>query len=263
MKKTGIFILGAGVLFSCQKVVHLNLDTAPPQLVIQGEVTDAPGPYTVTLNRSVSFYSDNHFPAVDGATVTIGDNQGLTDTLTETSPGNYVTHTLQGTVGNTYTLSVTVQDTTYTATSTMPAKVPLDSLTFDHSGVRRQNQIIPQANYQDPAGIKNYYQFVLYINGTQFNREIYALSDRLSDGKYITQSLRMDSSYLHPGDLLRVDMYCIDVNVYNYFSQLSQSSGTGSFNTAAAPANPATNISNGAFGVFSAHTVSSKTVTVH
>jgi hypothetical protein len=263
MKKISIFTLGAILLFSCQKVVHLNLNTAPPQLVIQGEVTDAPGPYTVSVDRSVGFYVDNNFPAVDGATVKISDNTGVTDTLTETSPGNYQTHLLQGAVGNTYTLSVTVNDTTYTAMSTMPARVPLDSVTFDNTGGRRNDRIIPQADFQDPAGIKNYYRFVLYFNGAQFTREIYAFNDRLTDGKYIIQSLRMDSSYLNPGDQLRVDMYCIDVNVYDYFNQLSQSTGAGSFNTSASPANPATNITNGAYGVFSAHTVSSKTVTVN
>ena len=104
---------------------------------------------------------------------------------------------------------------------------------------------------------------MLYINGSLFTRDIYAFSDRLSDGKYITQNLRMDSSYLNPGDLLRVDLYCIDANVYNYFNQLSQSTGTGTFNTTAAPANPSTNIGNGASGIFSAHTVSSRTVTVN
>jgi hypothetical protein len=72
----------------------------------------------------------------------------------------------------------------------------------------------------------------------------------------------MDSAYLSAGDQLQVDMYCIDVNVYNYFNQLSQSVGTGAFNTAASPANPSTNFSNGAYGVFSAHTVSTKTVSV-
>lgn len=262
MKKTRFFILGAVTLFSCQKVVQLNLNTEPPQLVIQGEVTDGAGPYTVTINRSVGFYSDNNFPPVDGATVKISDNTGLTDTLTETTPGNYQTHLLQGVIGNTYTLSVTVADTTYTAVSTMPAKVPLDSITFDNTGGRRNKQIIPQADYQDPAGVKNYYRFVLYINGTPFTRNIYAFSDRLTDGKYVIQSLRMDSSYLNPGDQLRVDMDCIDVSVYNYFNQLAQATGAGTFNTAAAPANPATNITNGAYGVFSAHTLSSKTVTV-
>jgi hypothetical protein len=53
-------------------------------------------------------------------------------------------------------------------------------------------------------------------------------------------------------------MYCIDSAVYNYFFQLFQSGGAGSFNTSASPANPTSNISNGAYGYFSAHTVTSK-----
>jgi Domain of unknown function (DUF4249) len=257
MKK--IIILISGVLFcACQKTVKLPLNTAPSQLVIQGEVTDQPGPYTVSINQSVGFYADNTFPTVSGASIKISDGQ-ITDSLTESTPGNYVTHTLQGRSGTTYTLQVSVGGSSYSAVSTMPAPVPLDSVTFDNSSRFKNNQITPQANYQDPPGVRNYYQFIMYINGTQFTKDVYAFDDRLSDGRYIVQNLRMDSTYLVYGDDLRVDMYCVDSNVYNYFNQLSQSLGNGAFNTAAAPANPSSNISNGAYGVFSAHTVSSQT----
>jgi hypothetical protein len=254
---------GVVLLFSCKKTVTLPLNTAASQWVIQGEVTDAPGPYTVTINQTVAFYADNTFPAVSGASVQISDNQGVTDVLTETSAGNYTTHTLQGKPGNTYTLSVKIGDSLFTAASTMPQPVALDSVTFDHSSAFRKNDITAQANYQDPAGIKNWYQFIMYINGVQFTKDIYAFDDRLTDGKYIVQNLRMDSTYLNVGDQLQVNMYCIDLNVYNYFNQLAQSGGTGAFNTTAAPANPTSNISNGAYGVFSAHTISSKTITVY
>ena len=256
MKKKLIILGAVSLLCACQKTVTLPLKTAPSQVVIQGEVTDQPGPYTVAINQSVGFYADNTFPAVSGASVKISDGT-ITDSLTETSPGIYTTHTLQGRSGSTYTLTVGIGDSTYTASSTMPAPVTLDSVTFDNSSRFKKNQITPQANYQDPPNVKNYYQFIMYINGVQFTKDIYAFDDRLSDGKYIVQDLRMDSTYITFGDNVRVDMYCVDVNVYNYFNQLSQSNGTGAFNTAAAPGNPTSNISNGAYGVFSAHTVSS------
>jgi len=261
MKKI-ILLAGVGLFCACQKTVTLPLDTAPAQLVIQGEVTDQPGPYTVAINKTVGFYADNTFPAVSGASVKISDGV-ITDSLTETSPGIYTTHTLQGRSGSTYTLTVGIGDSVYTASSTMPEPVTLDSVTFDNSGRFRKDQITAQANYQDPPDVKNYYQFVLYINGTQFTKDVYAFDDRLTDGKYIVQNLRMDSTYLNVGDLLRMDMYCVDLNVYTYFNQLAQSNGVGAFNTAASPANPSSNISNGAYGVFSAHTVSSKTVSVN
>lgn len=247
---------------ACTKTVTLNLNTAPSQVVIQGEITDQPGPYTVAINKTVGFYADNTFPSVSGAKVKISDGT-TTDSLTETSPGTYQTHTIRGRSGVTYTLTVALGDTLYTASSTMPAPVQLDSVTFLNSNRFGNQQITPQANYQDPAGIKNYYQFVLYIDGTQFTKDIFAFDDRLTDGKYLTQNLRMDSSYLVTGQQLRMDMYCVDSSVYNYFNQLAQSNGTGAFNTAAAPANPNSNISNGAYGVFSAHTISSKTVVVN
>ena len=250
-------VTAAILFYSCQKTVTLDLNNAPAQIVIQGEVTNTPGPYTITINQSSAFYADNTFPPISGAAVKISDGQGLTDSLTETSPGVYSTHTLQGTPGNTYTLSVFAQNKQYTAASTMPAPVPLDSITWQNSGFEKAIYAIP--NFQDPPGVKNYYQFMEYINGHQLTTDIFVFDDRLSDGRYITRALRNDSSRLVVGDQLEVKMYTTDENVYNYFNQLDQSLG---FNTTASPANPATNISNGAYGYFSAHTVQSKTVTV-
>jgi hypothetical protein len=145
----------------------------------------------------------------------------------------------------------------------MPESVPLDSVTFETLTGFGQQQISAVVNFQDPAGIQNDYRFVEYIKGEQFTRNIFIFSDRLSDGKYIVNTLRNDSSYLSPGDMLEVKMYCIDEPVYNYFDQLSRVSGSGTFNTSASPANPVSNISNGAYGYFSAHTVRIRKVTVY
>jgi hypothetical protein len=251
---------------SCKKVVTLKLNTVPAQIVIEGEITDLPGPYTVSLSQTVGFYEDNTFPPVSGASVIMSDNtNGITDSLTEVAPGTgiYRTHEMGGVDGHTYTLSVTSQQQNYTATSTMPMQVPLDSISFSQLSGFGNNQIDAIANFQDPAGIKNYYQFVEFVNGTQITKDVFVFSDRLSDGRYINETLYNDTSYLFQGDEVKVNMYCIDENVYNYFYQLVQSGGTGAFSTTASPANPTSNISNGALGYFSAHTVSSKTAVVY
>jgi hypothetical protein len=258
MKSANLIVLLAALsLLSCKKIVTLKLNNVPAAIVIQGQVTNQPGPYYVTINQPVGFYADNNFPPVSGAVVEITSNSGQIDSLTEGSPGVYGTHTLQGAPGEQYTLSVTVQGATYTAVSTMPATVALDSITYQSSSGFGRRQISAVANFQDPAGVRNYYQFIEYINNTQLTKDLFVFDDRLSDGRYINYTLYNDSSYLQPGDDLRVDMYCIDSAVYNYFFQLFQSGGAGSFNTSASPANPTSNISNGAYGYFSAHTVSS------
>src|ERR1700739_4217356 len=88
-----ITFLVAITFYSCQKTVVLDLNTAAPQIIIQGEVTDSAGPYTIAINQTVGFYADNTFPAVSGAVVKISDNNGVTDSLTETTPGVYSTDT--------------------------------------------------------------------------------------------------------------------------------------------------------------------------
>jgi hypothetical protein len=258
MKSANLIVLVAALsLFSCKKIVTLKLNNVPAAIVIQGEVTNEAGPYYVSINQPVDFYASNNFPPVSGAAVVITTNSGQTDSLAEVSPGVYGTQALQGAPGEQYKLSVTVQGATYTAVSTMPSTVALDSVTFvSNSGFGRK-QISAVANFQDPAGQRNYYQFIEYINKARLTKDLFIFDDRLSDGRYINNTLFNDSSYLQAGDDLQVDMYCIDSAVYNYFFQLLQSGGAGSFNTSASPANPTSNISNGAYGYFSAHTVSS------
>jgi Domain of unknown function (DUF4249) len=258
--KSVILIVVAAVLmlFSCKKIVTLKLNNVPPAIVIQGEVTNAGGPYYVTINQPVDFYANNSFPPVSGATVVITSSNGETDSLIEVSSGTYATNSLLGLPGVTYQLSVTVQGVNYTAVSAMPLAVPLDSISFQVNSGFGRTQTSAIANFQDPGVGRHYYQFVEYINDQQDTKDLFVFDDRLSIGRYINLTLYNDSAYLQPGDQLKVNMYCIDSAVYNYFYQLLQSGGAGSFNTSASPANPTSNISNGAYGYFSAHTVSSQ-----
>jgi hypothetical protein len=120
--------------------------------------------------------------------------------------------------------------------------------------------INPVVNFQDPPGIANYYQFTEAVDGRQI-QQIFIFNDRLSDGKYVRQPLFNDSAYLQVGNGLVIGMYCIDQNVYNYFNDLQNATGNGF--QSVAPSNPVTNISNGALGYFSAHTVSFKELVVY
>ena len=247
-------------LVSCKKVLDVNLKNAPEQVVINGEVDNNPGPYKVTISKSVDFTSDNNFPPVSGAMVTITGN-GITDTLEENNDGSYYTKKLKGKPGESYTLNVSINGKTFTATSTMPKPVHLDSLTFV---LGRSDNLYPVANFQDPAGIHNYYQFVEYVNGVRLpdGRGNSVFDDRLSDGRYIERTLYDDGTEIKKGVTLRVQMKCIDEQVYNYLNELSQISGNGGGFSSPAPANPDSNISGGALGYFSANTVSTKVVEI-
>jgi hypothetical protein len=243
-------------LFSCTKVVDINLNSANPNIVIEGIVSDVPGQYQVQLTQTVNFSDPNIFPPVTGATVKITDSTlGLTDSLKEVLPGTYVTQKLlQGLTGHTYQLYVLSNGQTYTASSTMPQKVNLDSVTFYTTNIFGTKSTSAVANFQDPAGVANYYTFTEYVNGQAID-QTFNFSDRLSDGKYIKRQLFNDSSYINPGDQVSIEMHCVDNQVWQYFNTLGQAKGNNS--QAITPANPLSNISNNALGYFSAQTVQS------
>jgi hypothetical protein len=138
----------------------------------------------------------------------------------------------------------------------------MDSVTFvANQDFNNKNAVNAVVNFQDPPGQRNDYRFIETLNG-KLLPEIFVFEDRLSDGRYIRQTLYNDTSILHDGDQLTVDMYCVDKNIYDYFFSLFLVTGNNGFQSAS-PANPNTNISNGALGYFSAHTIRSRTLQVY
>lgn len=253
-----IILLPLTLYVSCTKTITPALNTSAAQLIIQGAISDTAGPYYVSIVNSVGFYANNSYPGVSGAAITITDSTtGQRDVLTETTTGYYITHALvQGIYGHTYLLNVLLNGKTYTASSTMPQLVPLDSITFNN---QTKNTIRAQANYQDPKGIVNFYKYSLVLNGVPDPR-FQTFEDRLSDGRYIRDLIDADTSEIKLKDQVQLSLVGIDKNVYTY---LNEAEGIAYSNdNLAAPATPVSNITGGCLGYFSAQTVSSKTAMV-
>lgn len=250
----GLAMVSVLAMAACKKVISVDLRNAPARIVIEGEITNTATLPQVRISRSVNFSDSNSNPPVSGATVRLTDStNGLSALMQETNPGVYTTRVFNGVSRHTYHLDVTVDGKSYSVTSTMPVAVPLDSVTFasntDFSNKQNINAIV---DFRDPVGLGNYYQFTESVGGRVIPN-IFVFEDRLSDGRYIQQPLFNDSSYLQKGDTLLLTMNCVDKNTYEYFLTLANVTGNNNFQTVT-PANPSTNISNGALGYFSAHT---------
>lgn len=258
------------VLSSCQKVIDVDLNSVSPEITIEGNVSNQVGSYTVNLSKTVNFSDSNVFPPVTGASVTINDNAGNTEILAEVSSGVYKTSTLQGTVGGSYTITVTASGKNYQTVSTMAAPVAIDSIIvktstgFGGGGMGGGGNNVNKSltlRFTDPVGIANYYRLVETVNGVPVNT-ISITSDNLRDGEVIEENLREGQDIkLQVGDIVTVQLQSIDKNVYEYFRTFNNASGGGNFNSSS-PANPTSNLSNGALGYFSAYSVTSKTVTI-
>lgn len=248
-----IFYLSIALLLlaACTKTITPPLHNET-QLVIIGTVSDTAGPSHVLISKTADFYSDNAYPTVSGAAVTIGDvTTGLSDHLTESVPGDYITHTLTGIPGHTYQMQVVLNGRTYTALSTMPQPVILDSVTTDDA---QNNDLRPVVNYQDPV-IKNYYKYDEWCNGLRV-KHFETFDDYLSNGKYLHRALDVDTGVFHRGNTVRIDLVGIDKGAFTFLSEAE--SIAFSNGNLAAPATPVSNISGGCVGYFSAQTVSTR-----
>lgn len=263
--KNILFILFCALLFSsCEKEIDLQLDDKSGTIVIEGNITDQQGPYYVHITRSVAFTEDNQYPAITDAIVTISDNAGQSETLQYEGDGRYKTSSLVSSPGNTYTLNVLIDGVNYTAQSTMPSPVTLDGLIQDSITIAGETTYNILPVYTDPSFLGNRYLFILTIDG-KTDKTLQVFSDNINNGmvnqRTIMPSLDDDDEIV-PGDIINVEMQCIDQNIYTYYSALIQISGGGGPGGSVTPANPPSNINNGALGYFSAHTTASKSMVI-
>ena len=252
----GIFLIG------CEKEIQLPLDPNQSLLVIDGSITDEAGPYYIKLNMSNSISAPSNYFAVTNALVIVKDNLGQIDTLKHEKEGIYKTNKIKGNYGNTYYLEVQVADKKYSANSTMPQKVELDSLRINPFTLNNDVRYSVIPVYTDPITLGNSYRFIQKINDT-LDQTFHVFNDNLNNGKVNQRPIRggSDSLEVKLNDLIAVEMQCITRPVYLYYFTLYQQSGAGP-GGGTTPANPPSNIIGGALGIFSAHTVQRKQIQI-
>ena len=255
-KSNFLYIILLTVAASCEKVINVDLKNADPKIVIEGIIDNSGNPAKVIISKSVPFSNANAYPPVTGATVKITDDLGNNFTLTEGPSGTYTNTSLIGTPGRTYVLNAIVNGQAYTATSKMPQPVNFDSLAQDEITFSALT-IFADALFIDPPGFGNQYQFIETINGKR-NKTIFILDDMYQDGGTINNELIDEEAKIKKNDIVQVEMRCIDKNIYRYMKGLQDIEMGGTV-----PANPESNIDNGALGYFSAHTSQKKTIIIH
>ena len=262
-----LFILAA-VSFNCQKVVVIDLNQASPKLVIDANITDQPGPYNIILSKSGNYFEPTlTFPPVSNALVIVSDDLGNIDTLKESSTaGIYKSSSLVGQSGRTYMLNVTSEGNKYVAVSSMPPKVYIDSLYY----IKRPPSRFSDSGYdiyitfKDPPELGNYYRLNVHagylIPSDSIDGRRYRLySDKLTNGSEMSERVRA-GRLVTAGDTITVDLLSIDKATYDYFNTLSDILSSDGAATSLAPANPNTNLSNGALGYFAAYTLDRKSI---
>lgn len=270
MKNIIFIILTLFLVTSCEKEIDLDLDDKSGNIVIEGNVTNQPGPYFVRITKSVAFTANNQYPAVSDAQVILSDNTGQTETLQYVGDGKYKTTAFTGVTGRTYTLKIQAEGKQYTAQSSMPEVVNFDGLTQDSFAFGGETTYTLLPVFTDPIALGNRYLFNFTVNNvTKKTFEVF--SDNVNNGLVNQRPLILpnedddddpNSHKVVPGDTIYVEMQSIDHSIFTYYSALLQISGDGGPGAGVTPSNPPSNINNGALGYFSAHTTQKKSIVI-
>ena len=288
-----VLVLCAVVLASCQKEVHISLGGTAPVVVVQGQVQTGQPPYIV-LTSSISFFStidlstlQNSF--VHNAVITVS-NGTLTVPLKEYNfdTGTFnkfyvysidttnLSNLMVGEAGKTYTLTIQVNGSTYTAVTKIPTPKGVDTMWFAQPTFKSKrtpdSAYQLYANYTDPDTIGNYVRSFTQKNHGQFYPNgLY--SDDAVNGITITNitmfagyqdstNVQTDTvRYFFPGDTVTLNWCQIDKGVYSFWNT-EEFAQRAIGNPFASPINVQTNIKGGAIGVWAGYSSAMKTLVV-
>lgn len=100
-------------------------------LVIDGIITDQPGPYSVKITQSVPLQAIDSTSFISGVEIFMEEENGLKELLIEISPGIYSTTNMQGAVGKRYRISFDRSGAMYQSTwEELEAPAVIDSVYY-------------------------------------------------------------------------------------------------------------------------------------
>lgn len=251
---------------ACEEVISIDINQAPSQLVIDGLVTDQDTTHMVHIARSADFNGVGSENVVN-ATVEIRDNLGNVYNYTHNPEGidslngyYFSDQKYAGQEFAIYQLDVTVDNFSFSASDTLRPVTDIDSLSFR----------IDEHALNDPDNDGEIYQLLLYAKEPQESLDFYYFkfyrdsvvvggdhNIYIFDDKVLGGSLDGLPSppLFKEGDLAKVEMYSLTRAQFVYFADLANllNSDGGMFSPP--PANPRTNLSGGALGLFQVSSV--------
>lgn len=146
--------------FSCEDVVDVDLNNSEPKLVIDASIKWEKGTtgndQTIRLTTTGEYFN-NSVPVANGATVTITDSNAIVyDFIEDAATGNYKCTNFNPVINGVYTLSVSYNGQTYTATDKLYPVPTITTIEQDLNGITG-NEIELKFNFQDNGAEENFY----------------------------------------------------------------------------------------------------------
>ena len=233
-----LFVLAS----SCEDPIDIDIPDGQERLVVEGWITDQPGPYEIKLSVTNNFNDTAPNPKVPNATVSVIDSKGSVFLFTEQAAGVYMSSTdWRGEVGLSYTCLIDLENGMKVVSSAEPLNaVPdFDSLFYKEvfppniiDGIIQEEFFIG-STIQDPINVENYYRWRITRNRDPLIdvESIVIFSDRFVNGNDF--QLEVPQILFSRLDTVIVRQEGISEKAFDYYdlliaqaTTLGQSSGT-------------------------------------
>lgn len=277
------------LLISCEQEVIIDLPEYKPKLVVEGYI-ESNGYPMITLSKSIPYFEPIDTDAVrnlyvgNEATVIVYSRNDV-DTLQCMGFGNYrffVGTKFKGEVGESYKLKIIYDGKAYTATTSIPYPVPLDSVKFyPDPDLTGDTLGFLWIYVTDPDTLGNYYRIFTktlgqdpvfvhpnmsvdedkYFNGQKLEFSVYHGRNMLNEDDTTGNEGVKKWYHFEMGDTVVVKWCSLDRQHFLFWRTVEQQQQSDG-NPFAAPVTPYTNISGGALGIWGGYGVYLDTVVI-
>lgn len=254
---------------SCTEVIDIELDSTYTRPVIFGQLTTDTTAHRITISSTGDYFKNSPPQGISGVDVEIFDGSNYHAlTESETEKGVYLTQpNFYGEVGKTYTLIVSNLDllgdgvvSSHSASSTILPLGDVDSIRVVYRELWQGWEV--QGFAKDPAETRDFYKFLIYINNELQTDSLHNYSivdDTFFNGEYtngVTITFFSDRrGMVSEGDTITVGFSGITEDYFRFLSEAQEASWRSAPLFSGPPANPRTNLTNGAIGYFAAYSV--------
>jgi hypothetical protein len=253
------------LISSCTEVIDIELDPSQIRLVVDGAITNEPGPHQIRLTSSADYFHNELPPAISGANVTLETEDSIIQLVEQaTANGIYETPSgFQGEKGKEYQLKIHLAEplgemSDFSATDKIPSTVyTIDSIGLVYEPLWEFWSVNLYA-FEPPT--TDFYKADILINGrmmTDTANRSFVTDDRFINGNYSNGAtmLFLRGTEVNVGDTITLILSSITESYFNFFIELQSESGISTPLFSGPPANISTNIEPGGLGYFSARSV--------
>lgn len=268
-----IIIFSTSLLYSCQEVIEIDLNSSNPVVVIDGEISVGQ-PAQVNLTYTSDYFTTEEQAHIQDAELTLISSNGETEVLMHMGDGSYMGSSVLGEANTTYELQIDMEGISISGTSTIMADFALIGINQIESVVNRPG--LPgsdpadsiaynlELTFTDSETQENIYMMQILQNGEVGEFGYLFVDDQLygSNGTVVYNPMMYQFA---KGDTAHIRISSLDEEAYEFYNQLSDvagSSGMRAMMSSGTPYNPISNMGDEVMGYFAAWAVVDTTIIV-